>query len=55
MIQLILIKGIKINGVSWGVKWEKKSFKKKENNIIEIHKDRESDKQNLKCLEAVKI
>lgn len=51
------IKGIKINGVPWGVRWEKRSLRKNQelNKIIEIHRDRESDRENLKCLEAVKI
>lgn len=51
------INGIKINGVPWGVKWEKKSLKKKVilNRIIEIHNDNDKERQNLKWLEAVKI
>lgn len=51
------MKGIKIVGVPWGVKWEKKSLIKCQilNSIIEIHIDSDSAKENLKCLEAVKI
>lgn len=51
------MKGIRMGGVPWGVKWEKKSLIKYQilNNIIEIHKDSDNDKENLKCLEAVKI
>lgn len=61
MINLIdsikTIKGIKIGGVPWGVKWEKKSLIKYQilNNIIEIHTDNDNAIENLKCLEAVKI
>lgn len=61
MISLIdsikTIKGIRIKGVPWGVKWEKKSLKKNQilNNIIEIHIERDRDRENLKCLDAVKI
>lgn len=51
------IKGIRIGGVPWGVKWEKKSLKKDQilYRVIEIHKERDRDRENLKCLDAVKI
>lgn len=51
------IKGIRMRGVPWGVKWENKSLKKNQilNNIIEIHIVRDNDKENLRCLDAVKI
>lgn len=54
---IITIKGIKIGGVPWGVKCEKKSLMKYQilNNIIEIHIDSDNEIENLKCLEAVKI
>lgn len=54
---MITIKGIKINGVPEGVKWERKSLIKFIilNKIIPNHKVRDRDRQNLKCLEAVKI
>lgn len=46
-----------MNGVPWGVRCEKKSLKKNQilNNIIEIHIERDNDRENLKCLVAVKI
>lgn len=51
------IKGISMKGVPWGVRWEKKSLKKNQilNNIIEIHIERDRERENLKCLDAVKI
>lgn len=51
------MKGIRIGGVPWGVKWEKKSLIKWQilNRVIEIHIDSDKDSENLKCLEAVKI
>lgn len=54
---IITIKGIRRIGVPWGVKWEKRLFKKLkiQNIIILIHMLRDKDKQNLICLEAVKI
>lgn len=61
MINLIdsirTMKGMRINGVPCGVRWEKKSLKKNQilNIIIEIHIERDRDKENLRCLDAVKI
>lgn len=54
---IITIKGINKIGVPWGVKWEKRLFKKLKilNIIILIHIFKDNDKQNLICLEAVKI
>lgn len=51
------INGIRIGGVPWGVRWEKKSLIKYQilKSIIEIHIDNDNDKEKLKCLEAVKI
>lgn len=51
------MKGIRIKGVPWGVRCEKKSLIKNQilNRIIEIQRDKDSDKENLKCLDAVKI
>lgn len=54
---IITIKGIRMKGVPWGVRWEKKSFIKLKmlNIIILNHKVRDKERQNLKWLEAVKI
>lgn len=51
------MKGIRIKGVPWGVKCEKKSLKKNQilNSIIEIHIESERERENLKCLDAVKM
>lgn len=57
MDSIITIKGIRMVGVPGGVKWERRLFKKLNilNIIILIHIFRDSDKQNLICLEAVKM
>jgi hypothetical protein len=57
IVSIITIKGDRIKGVFWGVKWVNKSFKKKYilYIIIPNHIEREKEKQNLICLEAVKI
>jgi hypothetical protein len=46
-----------IIGVPWGVRCDIKSLKKFNNLkiIIDSHRDKDNDKQNLICLEAVKI
>lgn len=54
---MITINGINKVGVPWGVKWESVLFKKLKilYIIILIHIFKDRDKQNLICLEAVKI
>lgn len=54
---IITMNGIKRIGVLWGVRWAKRLFKKLIilNIIILIHTFKDRDKQNLICLEAVKI
>lgn len=54
---IITINGINIKGVPWGVKCEKRLFKKLIilYIIILIHIFKDSDRQNLICLVAVKI
>lgn len=54
---IITINGISKKGVPWGVKSEKRLFKKLIilYNIILIHIFKDNDKQNLMCLVAVKI
>lgn len=57
MDSIITINGIKIKGVPWGVRWAKRSFIKFNilNIMILVHKVRERERENLKCLDAVKI
>lgn len=54
---IITINGINILGVPWGVKWANILLKKLTmlNIIILIHIFKDNDKQNLICLEGVKI
>lgn len=54
---IITIKGIKIYGVPWGVKWANNSFKYLNilYIIMEIQRVNDNERQNLRCLEDVKI
>jgi len=54
---IITMKGIRIIGVPWGVKWANMSLIKFIilYIMILIQNERDRDKDNLKCLDAVKI
>lgn len=57
VVSMITIRGIRVVGVPWGVRWDIRSFVyliiEKVN--IPIHSDKENDKVNLRWLVGVKI